>query len=113
MTNKQFSLAYSEAVNYADVVAFVSDLALSSMWEDAPDAEIPAERLEQLHEIWQAAHRSVMEIRTIAGYKSMASFAERLCIPYRTLQDWETGRRECAPWLRLMMQEALGLIDRS
>ena len=113
MTNKHFSFAYAEAANYTDADAYVSDLALSSMWEDVQDAEIPAERLEQLREIWQAAHRSVMEIRTIAGYKSMSSFAERLCIPYRTLQDWEAGRRECAPWLRLMMQEALGLIDRS
>ena len=78
----------------------------------APDAEIPEDRLDQIGAIWEAAHRTVREIAALSGL-SQRKLAERFCIPYRTVEDWCRGLRTPPDYVRLMMQECLGLVDRA
>lgn len=111
MTDKQFMLFAHETQNYSDRDAYVSDMATSSMWGDAPDAEIPAERLDWLGSIYDAVHRSVNDIAKASGL-SHRKLSERFCIPYRTVENWCGGQRECPDYVRLMMQECLGLLQR-
>lgn len=111
MTDKQFYFCVAEAANYTDRDAYVSDLALSSIWGDAESADIPAGRMSALGEIYDAAHRSVRDIVQAAGMTQCA-FASHFCIPLRTVEDWCCCRRECAAYVRLMMQECLGLLHR-
>ncbi|MGN0968112.1 MAG: helix-turn-helix domain-containing protein [Oscillospiraceae bacterium] len=111
MTDMQFHSLFGEALNDTDRDAFVSDWALSSIWGDEPDAEIPEDRLDQIGAIWDAAHRSVREIAALASL-SQRKLAERFCVPYRTVEDWCRGLRTPPDYVRLMMQECLGLIDR-
>lgn len=111
MTNKQFYICVGEAACYADRDSFISDFALSSMWDDNESSEIPPERIAALGSIWDACHRSVKDIASAAGL-SQRKLAERFCIPYRTVEDWSTGKRECNIYIRLMMQECLGLLLR-
>lgn len=101
----------SEAVNYSDPDAFVSDLALSSVWEDGETAEIPEQRVEWLRQIWAAAHRSVKDICKDVGMTQNA-VAEHFGIPWRTFSNWCTGARECPMYTKLMIQELLGLYRR-
>ena len=109
MTDKQFALCWHEASNYNDRDAYVSDIALSSTWGDSPEDDIPEKRLEKLGEIWDAAHRNVKGIAAAAGM-SQRKLAERFCIPYRTMEAWCMGDRVPPDYVRLMMQECLGLI---
>lgn len=113
MNNKIFSAAWTEALSgaYADRDSYVSDLALSSIWGDAEDAEVQADRLDTIGSIWDAAHMSIKDIRTASGL-SRTAFAEHLCIPYRTVQDWELGARACPGYLRLLIAEHFGLFRR-
>ena len=116
MTNKRFSVCVAEIDNYSDRDAYVSDLALLSMWGDAEDAAIPQERIEFLTKLWDACHRSVKDIAAAAGL-SQRKLAERFCIPYRTVECWCGSRtspsaRSCPLYTRLMMQECLGLLHR-
>ena len=111
MTDKQFMLCVTEVDNYSDPAAYVSGLALSSMWGDAEDDAIPQERIDFLSQLWEAVHRSIKEIAAAAGM-SQRSLAERFCVPYRTMEDWCTGKRACKLYDRLMMQECLGLLQR-
>lgn len=111
MTNKKFYICVGEATCYADRDSFVSELALSSMWEDDETSEIPTERIAVIGEIYDACHRSVRDIVAAAGMTQRA-FAERFCIPLRTVEDWCTGKRECALYMKLMMQECLGILRR-
>lgn len=113
MTDKIFSAAWAEALSgaYTDRDAYISDLALSSIWGDAGDAEVPAERLAALGSLWDAAHLGIRDIRAASGL-SRAAFAEHLCIPYRTVQDWELGNRACPDYLRLLLAEHFGLFRR-
>ena len=114
MTDKQYSICVTEAQNYTDRDAYISDMALSSMWGDSPDAPIPQDRLEQLGSIYDAVHRSVKDIAAAAGI-SVRAMAIRFCIPQRTAEGWccsGKSARDCPLYTRLMMQECLGLLKR-
>ena len=112
MTDKQRSLCIAETQNYKDRDSFVSDLSLSTMWGDDPDATAPLERVEWLSSVYDACRRSVKEIAADAGM-SQRKLAERFCIPYRTVENWCCGKNACPLYIRLMMQEILGLLQRS
>lgn len=109
MNDKQYYFCVAEVSNYPDVDAYISDIALSTIWDDAPDSPIPPERLDQLRTIYTAAARTMREIVSAAGM-TQAAFAEHFCIPRRTVEDWCRGVRECPLYTRLMMQRILGLL---
>lgn len=111
MTNKQYLTCVQEAANYANRESYISDLALSSIWGGSEDSDIPADRMQQLGNVWDAVSRSVKEIAADAGI-SQRKLAERFCIPYRTMEDWGAGKSTCPIYTRLMMQECLGLLKR-
>lgn len=108
MTAKQYYFCVSAVADYSDPDAYVSDLALSTIWDDTPDAPIPPERLDQLRSIYAAASRTVREIVAAVGM-SQAAFAERWCIPRRTVEDWCRGVAKCPLYTRLLIQQCLGL----
>lgn len=114
MISKQYNLCITEAQSYTDRDAYISDMALSSVWGDSPDAQIPQDRLEQLGSIYDAVHRSVKDIAAAAGL-SVRAMAIRFCIPQRTVENWYCigkSARDCPLYTRLMMQECLGLLKR-
>lgn len=108
MTLKQYQFCIQELQEYTDADAYVSDIALSSIWGDGPDYDIPAERIDQLRTIFQAASRTVPDIAAIAGL-NITNMSARFAVPYRTMQNWFNGSRECILSTRLLMQECLGL----
>ena len=109
MTDAKFSFCARECAAYTDLDAYVSDMSLSDIWGDSPEAEIPASRVADIRAVWDAVHRPVREIVAAAGM-TQASFAEHFCIPRRTVEDWCRGVRECPLYTRLMMQRILGLL---
>lgn len=110
MTDHLFATIFTDAIATSNREGFVSDWARSSAWGDAEGAEIPAPRIKALGNIWDAAHRSIADIRRASGL-SRPAFAERLLIPYRTVQDWELGNRTCPDYLRLLIAEHFGLVN--
>lgn len=86
-------------------------MALSSIWGDASDDGVPAERMEQLGSVYDASNRSIKDIAAAAGM-SNRKLAERFCIPYRTMENWCGGQRSCPDYVRLMMQECLDILKR-
>lgn len=109
MTDTQFAFCARECAAYADLDAYVSDLSLSDIWCDSPDTEVPASRVADLRAVWDAVHRPVRDIASAAGL-SQRKLAERFLIPYRTMENWCVGIRECPLYTRLMMQRILGLL---
>ena len=112
MTEKQFALCVSEMDSYYNRDAYVSALSLSSIWGDAEDAAIPQERIDFLIQLWDACHRSVKEIAAASGLSNriMAVF---FCIAQRRMESWcGSAKRSCPGYVRLMMQECLGLLQR-
>ena len=110
-TDKLFYTLFGEAITSPDRDAFVSDWSLSSVWGDAPDADIPADRIDMLARLWDAAHLTIRDIRAHTGL-SQAAFSTRYCIPVRTVEDWERGVRNCPDYLRLLLAQDTGLYAR-
>ena len=108
MNDKLFYMIFTDALNIADRDAFISGWALSSVWEEAEDAEIPAERLTDLGKIWDVAHASFADIVAASGLK-LVDFAAKFAIPYRTVLSWKHGERECPDYTRLLLARAVGM----
>lgn len=108
MTSQLRHTLYSETRNYTDPDAYVSDLALSSVWGDAEDADIPAERIALLRRIWEDTHCTVRELIERYGL-TQSAFARHFNIPLRSVQHWCLGARQCPPYLIAMAAELLSL----
>lgn len=108
MNLKQYQVCIRELPNYTDADAYVSDLALSSIFGDGPEDGMPAGRIQQLQTIYKAAGMTVPEIAKTAGL-NITQMSARFAVPYRTMQDWFSGARSCSLATRLMMLECLGL----
>lgn len=110
MTSKQLSVLWGEALTETDRDAYVSDWSNSTLLVPPEAEEIPAGLPEELGRIWDAAHRTVAEIRATTGLTQPA-FAVRFCLPVRTVQNWEYRDGSCADYVRLLIQQQLGLVS--
>ena len=108
MTSQQFSACVAEIANYSDRDAYISDLSLSSMWGDAEDAPVPEQRIADLGQIWDAAHRTFRDIAAAAG-TSVRQLAMRYAIPRRTAGDWSAGKSTPQLHEMLAIQQCEGL----
>lgn len=107
MTDDQFYTLWTEALTSEDRASYVSDWCLSSIWGDGEDAAVPDTRPEELGKLWDAAHLSVRAIRESTGL-TQAAFAQRFCLPKRTLENWEGGQRSCPDYVRLLLAQSAG-----
>lgn len=110
MTREQYSFAVTEAAEYTDLDTYLTDVAMSTVWGNAPDVPIPQRQLDDLTAIFAAVHRTTRDILDLTGL-SQASFAKRYVIPRRTFQDWVLGVRACPLYLRLLLQQSEGLLQ--
>lgn len=111
MTDRTFYTLWAEALTTADRDAFVSDWALSSIWDDEQPDEIPADLIDELTSLWDAAHTPVSAIRAHLGLTQMA-FGMRFLIPTRTVENWESGASKCPVYVHLLLLQAAGLYNR-
>ena len=72
------------------------------------EGPIQEELILELGSIWDLAHMSVAEIRAKTGL-SQAKFAERFCIPRRTVENWES-RGGCPDYVRLLLLRSCSLL---
>lgn len=105
MTDNQFYLIYTEALASTDRDAFVSDLALSSIWGDDADEDIQS-RAEEIRKTWDVAHMSVQDLCSRAGI-GQSELSRKFCIPLRTVQNWFGGQNRCSQYIILMMARLL------
>lgn len=120
MKNRDFYALFVAAESEPEEDLYIAEWSASSNFFNDPDAPAPDidAVVRDLREIWRAAHMSVRDIRKAAGL-TQAELAAHFGMPTRTVQNWEssssTSSRSCAPYIRLMMAESLGVvhIDRS
>lgn len=109
MTDHQFAVCWSEAASYADQDEFVSDLAISSIWDDAAGDAAPQERVDQLRRIWTVQHMTMREIRDASGM-TQAKYAAHFCAPKRTVENWDSGTNTPPDYAKIMIAKDLGLL---
>lgn len=113
MTDTQITHAFSEAPTYSDPDAFVSDLLLSATFlsPDDPDAQPDLTQTAALRRIWRAAVLPIRELLPAMGL-TQTGLSKRYGIPLRTVQDWAGERRTPPHWLRLMLADLAGWLER-
>ena len=62
--------------------------------------------------LWRALNMTPSEIVDYSGLK-MSEFAARYVIPYRTLQAWCDGTNPCPIYIRVMLCELLGILNKT
>lgn len=113
MTESQITHAFSEAPNYTDPDAFISDLLLSAAFlpPDDPDVQPDLTQADALRRIWQAANLPFRALLAELGH-TQTGLSRRYGIPLRTVQDWAGERRTPPLWLRLMLADLAGWLER-
>ncbi len=116
MDRSKTYLLIGEALASGDEDLFVAEWATSSIFDADKSAANPDydEIVAYLHDIWTAAHLTVREIRRRTGL-SQAAFAQRYCIPKRSLENWERSSgaeaRTCPPYVVIMLAQITGLVN--
>ena len=98
MTDHAIYTLAGEAQNYDDREAFCSDGALSSCF---PEDQDMGEAYKMCGIIWDAINKPIAEIRRAMGL-TQAQMAERLCVPKRTLENWEY-KGTCPVYVRILI----------
>jgi DNA-binding transcriptional regulator YiaG len=96
MTNTEYTVFVDAALNASEE---------RELWSQFLDVDLC-----DIEEIYKAAHRTIKEIAAAAGM-SLRQLGLHFAIPRRTIGDWSTGKRTPPPYVLLLMQEALGLLD--
>lgn len=90
LNHHNFYILFTAATKEQDRGRYIAEWSTSSIFypvENGPD--IDADELsDALGNIWDVAHLTVRDIRQHLGL-TQAAFAERFCIPRRTVENWE------------------------
>lgn len=106
-----FNILFGEAVSEGDRDRFVAEWSSSSIFYPTPEApDIPADDLAgTLENVWDVAHLTPRKVREYLGL-TQAKFAERYCIPYFTVKNWDAQHRKVPPYLVLALAKDAGML---
>ena len=105
-----FYTLFGAATAEQDRERFISEWSTSSIFYPKPETpDIDANELvDSLGNIWDVAHLTTRDIRQHLGL-TQAAFAERFCVPRRTVEGWE-ARRTTPPYVVLLLAESAGML---
>lgn len=93
-------------------------IAHAAQREEAMEKARMLERVGYMVDVWEDSETcsrqiapSALTFRDVVAASGMScrKVAERFSIPYRTAEDWASGKRKPPAYVLLMMQEALGI----
>lgn len=108
--DKDFFDIVSSVDSATDRDEFVSEWALSGIWGDAPDADVPRERVEWLGTLYDVLTMPPKQLLTVTG-RSARRTAMHWGIKARTAEDWASGKNKMLPQIRLTLAAEAGLLQ--
>lgn len=105
-----FYILFGAAITEQDRNRYIMEWSSSSIFypdSDAPDIGVD-ELADALGNIWDVSHLTMRDIRLHLGM-TQAAFAERFCMPRRTVEGRESGRTT-PPYELLLMAESAGIL---
>lgn len=107
MNDKLFSKLWKDALNQKNKELYVSEYGYPEWFDEiGSDLSKTIHILENIHDV---AHMSIKDMIKRSGL-TQAAFAEKLCIPVRTVEDWASEKRSCTDYNRLAYARFLGFI---
>lgn len=107
MTDKLFAKLWKDALAQPDKEMYISEYGYPEFFDEI--SEDLQEIVDVLGNIHDVAHMSLREIIKQSGM-TQAAFAEKFCIPRRTIEDWVSGKNKCRDYDRLMFCRILGIL---
>ena len=106
-----FYILFGSATKEQDRGRYIAEWSSSSIfYPDADSPDINADDLANaLGNIWDVAHLTVRDIRQHLGL-TQAAFAERFCIPRRTVENWERKGGHIPTYNILALAELAGML---
>lgn len=103
--------AVANSAGYSGVLIRNTDTGIYSLWTSTVTVSINQQYAQRIHELSKRTDPEPLTVREIctAANLTQSALAVRFGIPKRTVEDWCAERRTCAPYIRRMMCECLGL----
>lgn len=108
MTDKLFCKLWKDALVQPNREFYIAEYGYPG-WFDEISTDV-SDVLHKLGNVHDVAHMSIRDILAVSGM-TQAAFAEMFCIPLRTVEDWATGKRKCADYIRLMICRELKILE--
>ena len=109
MEDKLFAKIWRDAINQPNKELYLSEYGYPEWFDQiSQDPQVIMDVLGNIHDV---AHMSVKDMVVKSGL-SQARFAEKFCIPKRTLESWCMGERKCPDYVRLMIARLMGYLGR-
>ena len=108
--DEDFFSIVSSIGDFADGDEFVSEWALSGIWGDAPDTDIPQQRIDWLNALYGILTMPPQELLTITG-RSVRRTAFHWGIKPDTANHWVAGKNKMLPQIRLTLAAEAGLLQ--
>ncbi|HIR53314.1 MAG TPA: helix-turn-helix transcriptional regulator [Candidatus Onthovicinus excrementipullorum] len=109
---RNFYTLWGEALESTDRERYISEWTTSEIFYSNPEQPGPdmLEVADTLDNIWITAHMEFVEFRQQAGL-TQVDFAKLLCVPRRTLENWESRNRgSCPSYFQLMIAKMLDIL---
>lgn len=106
-----FYILFAAATKEQDRERYIVEWSSSSIFypdENSPDIDAN-ELVDSLGNIWDVAHLTVRDIRQHMGL-TQSAFAERFCIPRRTVENWEYRGGRVPPYNILALADITGML---
>lgn len=108
MTDRLFEKLWKDALAQPDKELYIFEYGCPDWFEEiSPDVSKTISILSSIHDV---AHMSIKDMVSKTGL-TQAAFSTKLCIPLRTIEDWVSGKRNCADYNRLAYAKCLGLFE--
>lgn len=106
--------AVANSGGYSGVLIRNTETGIYSLWTATVTVSINQQYAHRIHEHYQRTSPEPLTVREIctATNLTQSALADRFGIPKRTVENWCSGSRDCAPYIRRMMMECLGLTAR-
>lgn len=93
MTDAEFQAAFNAAPRYENPDIYAAGFG------------------DKARSLWDAACLPFRDFLALTGH-TRAGLARKYCIPLVTLDQWLAGKRNPPPYVRLLLAECTGIIDR-
>lgn len=105
-------LLFQDSNNYLSPESFAAECASGIPFVDPEDENesINPDAYQQLYIFWRVLHAPANEFFSMLGL-SLEACSVRFCFPLQVIQTWASGACPLHPAIRLMMAEAVGILD--
>ena len=101
-----FNRLYKDAAAQPDRELFIAEYGYPEWFDDiSQDADDVIATLNNIHYV---ANVSMKDL--IKSFGTQQAFADRFCVPRRTVENWAMGSRPCPAYTKLMFAEILDVL---